>query len=117
MSKRPELPGCFLKLADVAVVLITAAAAQTKSDLARRIDSYRAAHEDAIIREFSDLLAIPNVASDTSNIQRNAEYVSAMLQKRGIRTEMLKTESSPPIVYGELPSPGAKHTIIFYAHY
>ena len=34
---------------------------------------WRAQHEREILQEFSDLLAIPNLASDTPNIQRNAD--------------------------------------------
>src|SRR5215207_8047080 len=33
---------------------------------------YRESHEAEIAREFSELLAIPNVASDDANIRRNA---------------------------------------------
>src|SRR4051794_29650709 len=39
---------------------------------------YRESHEAEIAREFAELLAIPNVASDTANIGRNATAVMAM---------------------------------------
>jgi len=79
--------------------------------------SYRAAHELAILREFSDLLAIPNVASDESNIRKNAAAIVSLLEKRGVRTRLLETAGSPPVVYGELPAPRAQRTAVFYAHY
>jgi len=71
----------------------------------------------AILHELADLLSLPNLASDRDNIRRNAERIFSMLQQRGIRSELLQVEGSPPVVYGELLVPGATRTIIFYAHY
>lgn len=98
-------------------VLQSPAHAQNLSQLRHDVDAYRASHEREIIREFAEFLAIPNNAADSVNIRRNADYISAMLQKRGIHTRLLEVQNSPPIVYAELPSPGATHTLIFYAHY
>src|SRR6185369_12425723 len=44
---------------------------------------YREAHEADIAREFADLLAIPNVASDSVNIRRNTAAVVELLRRRG----------------------------------
>ena len=74
-------------------------------------------HKTEILQEFTTLLAIPNVASDTENIQRNADALVVMLKKRGVETQLLTAPGVPPIVYGEIKTPGAKHTIVFYAHY
>ncbi|HET9698901.1 MAG TPA: M20/M25/M40 family metallo-hydrolase, partial [Terriglobales bacterium] len=79
--------------------------------------NYRQAHEAQLLRDFQDLLAIPNIASDTPNIQRNADALVSMLQKRKVNAQLLKVEGAPPVVYGEIKTPGAKHTIVFYAHY
>ncbi len=67
-----------------------------------KVRAYRAAREVEILREFADLLAVPNLASDTENIRRNAERVSAILARRGVRTELLELPGAPPVVYGEL---------------
>ena len=69
------------------------------------------------MQEFSDLLAIPNLANDTPNIQRNAAMIRAMLEKRGLTTQLLTLDDAPPIVVGDLTVPNAKRTIAFYAHY
>jgi acetylornithine deacetylase/succinyl-diaminopimelate desuccinylase-like protein len=87
------------------------------AEVRARVRAYRAAHETAILEELAGLLSVPNVASDTPNIERNAERISAALGKRGIRTELLRVAGTPPVVYGELPSPGASRTLILYAHY
>lgn len=91
-----------------------AAIAQTPAAAARQ---WREAHQDEILREFTTLLAIPNVASDTANIQRNAQVLVAMLKKRGVETQLFTSPDVPPVVFGEIKTPGAKHTIVFYAHY
>src|SRR5688500_16410370 len=75
------------------------------------------ASQDDILREFQEFLSIPNVASDTANIRRNADWLTRAMQRRGISTRLLETEDSPPVVYGELKSPSAKRTFVFYAHY
>ena len=83
------------------------------------IREYRRAHEHAILKEFMDLLAIPNVASDQENIRRNAAALVAMMQRRNLQPRLLEAsdKSAPPAVYGEWITPGAKRTLIFYAHY
>ena len=78
---------------------------------------WRAAHEQAILAEFMDLLAIPNLASDGPNIRRNADAVSAILEKRAVQTRLLEVPGAPPVVFGEIDSPRAARTVVFYAHY
>jgi len=49
------------------------------------------------------MLAIPNVASDTSNIYRNAEYLQDLMKKRGLNPRLLNAADPkvPPVVYGD----------------
>ncbi len=90
-----------------------------QSGVGPRTEAYRRAHERQIIAEFARLLEIPNVASDLPNIRRNAEFISEMMQRRGLNPRLLETasKSTPPAVYGEWKAPGATHSLIFYAHY
>src|SRR5262249_16760226 len=81
------------------------------------VREYRLQHEVEIVRGYAELLSLPNVASDTANIQANAGRIEALLQQRGFQTRLLSVPGSPPVVYGELPAPGGKHTILWYAHY
>jgi acetylornithine deacetylase/succinyl-diaminopimelate desuccinylase-like protein len=69
------------------------------------------------LAELADFLAIPNVASDTANIRRNAERLAGMMRERGIDVRLLEEQGAPPVVYGELSVPGAKRTLLVYAHY
>src|SRR3990170_970616 len=84
-----------------------------------KVRAYRQANEHQILAEYFELLSIPNFALDTVNIQKNAECIASLLQKRGVKTQLLPSQTSgtPPAVYGEVLVPGAKRTIVFYAHY
>jgi acetylornithine deacetylase/succinyl-diaminopimelate desuccinylase-like protein len=84
---------------------------------AKAVREYRQENEDRIVRELREFLAIPNVANDTANIQKNAERLRVMLEARGIETHLLPIEGRGPVVFGKLETPGAKRTVIFYAHY
>jgi acetylornithine deacetylase/succinyl-diaminopimelate desuccinylase-like protein len=87
---------------------------QTPADAARQ---WRVAHEQQILQEFTALLSNPNVASNTTNIRRNADMLVEMLQRRHVAAKLLLAPDANPVVYGEITTPGAKHTIVFYAHY
>jgi acetylornithine deacetylase/succinyl-diaminopimelate desuccinylase-like protein len=98
----------------VTLVVPIVLGAQTPKQAA---DQWRATHEQQILAEFTSLLAIPNVASDKSNIQRNADTLVAALEKRHVAAKQMIAEGSNPVVYGEIKTPGAKRTIVLYAHY
>ncbi|MBL8530778.1 MAG: M20/M25/M40 family metallo-hydrolase [Hyphomonadaceae bacterium] len=76
-----------------------------------------AAHEEALIDELRALLALPNVASNEADIRRNADLLVAMLERRGISARLLETPEAPVSVFGELNTPGATRTLLFYAHF
>lgn len=96
---------------------LAAAAYGTQNQAASTARQWRVAHEQAIIAEFFDLLAIPNLARDEPNIRRNAAAVSAVLVKRGVKTRLLEATGAPPVVFGEIDTPGATRSLVFYAHY
>lgn len=93
--------------------------AQTPTAVAVRtaVREYREAHEATILRELADLVALPNVARDSQAIEHNAAVLEASLTRRGLTTRRLRVPGSPPAVFGERPTPGARTTIVFYAHY
>jgi len=78
---------------------------------------YRQAHDREILREFMDLLAVPNVAADPPGLKRNADKIASMLERRGFAARVLPVEGGPPAVYGELKAAGARRTLAVYAHY
>jgi hypothetical protein len=96
------------------MVFLIAAVACAAPASAQQVDveRYVREHQPAIIREFMDLVAIPNVRSDLPNIKRNAEFLRQMLERRGMKPEIWETPSTP-LVYGERLVPGATRTILF----
>ena len=79
--------------------------------------TWREAHEASILHEFMDLLAIPNIARDDANIHKNADAIVKLLERRGVKTRLLELPGVPPVVFGEIVTPGATRTLVFYAHY
>jgi acetylornithine deacetylase/succinyl-diaminopimelate desuccinylase-like protein len=91
--------------------------ASKPAQVVQEVRAYRLDNEDRIVRELAEFLAIPNVASDAPNIQKNAEHLREMLEARGIETHLLPITGRGPVVFGKLNAPEARHTVIFYAHY
>ena len=87
------------------------------SALALQVREYRRQNEAAILSELAKLVSIPNVASDSANIRRNAGRLVEILTSRGIETRLLDNGPGPPAVFGELRAPSAKRTVVLYAHY
>lgn len=93
------------------------AALPAPARVAGAVRSWRLANEHAIMNELVAWLSIPNTANDSANIGKNAARLVAMLQQRGFQTHVLPIAGRGPVVIGSLAVPGAKRTIIFYAHY
>jgi len=84
---------------------------------AKAAKQWRQQHERAIVDEFVALLSIPNIAADRANIQRNADLIAKMMEKRGVTPKLVSVPGSNPVVFGEIKTPGATRTLVFYAHY
>jgi acetylornithine deacetylase/succinyl-diaminopimelate desuccinylase-like protein len=83
------------------------------------VREHRSISEHRLLNEYFQLLSIPNVASDTANIRRNADFMVERMRKSGLNPRLLEAADKkvPPVVYGEYVTPGATKTMIFYAHY
>src|SRR5687768_6127776 len=99
------------------LLALACASAASADDLRATVRAWRAAHAAPVVRELAEFLALPNLASDAGGIRRNAEHARALLERRGIATRLLESPGSPPAVYGELRTPGARRTVLVYAHY
>src|SRR4051794_21641064 len=109
----------FTGIALLALCAFAAAQDNARSSKAVRnlVREYRQMNEAQIVRDYARLLSLPNVASDTTNIRNNASFIMDLLEQRGFSTLALNVPGAPPAVYGELTTPGAKHTLLWYAHY
>ena len=84
-----------------------------------KLPEYRRTNEHQLLREYLEFLSLPNVASDTPNIRRNAAHIMEMMKQHGLDQRLLEadTPNTPPAVFAELKTPGAQRTLILYAHY
>jgi acetylornithine deacetylase/succinyl-diaminopimelate desuccinylase-like protein len=96
------------------LLILAPAFAQTPAQAANR---YTTAHRSPLVQSFSSFLSIPNVAADPDGLRRNAGLLIHELQRRNVDARLLEIPDAPPVVYGRIDTPGAQHTIVFYAHY
>jgi len=80
------------------------------------VDAYRQDREAEILGDFVELLSIRNVATNLSDMERNADHIIGLLEPRGFKTQRLSAGGAP-YIYAELNSPGATETILIYAHF
>ncbi|HEY8175685.1 MAG TPA: M20/M25/M40 family metallo-hydrolase [Gemmatimonadaceae bacterium] len=114
---KPIAPLAIVRFVFGMWVVASSVQAQDPARVRSAVRAYQQAHDVEVVRELADFLAIPNLASDSVNIRRNARFIVAMLERRGIRAQLLESPGSPPAVFGELRSPSATRTLVFYAHY
>src|SRR5436305_756083 len=101
-----------------ALLLVVAAAVNAQDAVRDKVRAYRAAHEKEIVGELDGLLALPNVATRVAYVERNADQLTTLLERRGFAVQRLSAgPGTPPALYGELRVPGAQRTLMFYAHY
>ena len=86
----------------------------TGGDVAR---AFRDANGPRILRDYAELLSMPNVASDSVGIWENATFIRDALSERGVESRLLTLPGANPIVYGEMRVPGATRTLGLYVHY
>jgi acetylornithine deacetylase/succinyl-diaminopimelate desuccinylase-like protein len=90
--------------------------AAAPDDPVSRVRAWREQHEREILLELFDFLKLPNVASNTADIERNAQALARMLERRRFLPDRIATPGSP-VVLAERQAPAARRTITFYFHY
>ena len=101
-------------LYSLGLVLSAGLPAQEARESARNLIETDGAH---ILADYAELLAMPNVANDRQNINRNASFIVGRLEEYGFETRLLRVDGAPPVVYAEQDTPGAEVTIGLYVHY
>lgn len=104
-------------LAACAVGLVFASACREASEPENAGPAEAETAAEPGLAELANFLALPNVASDAANIRRNAERLAEMMRQRGITVRLIEVAGSPPVVAGEIAAPGARRTLLVYAHY
>ena len=95
-----------------AALFSTCVAQQRSGDVAAWVKD----HQQPIMREYINLVAVPDVHGNVLDLRQNAVLLRQMLDRRGLHSEVWETPGAP-IVYGEQTVAGATRTVLFYAHY
>ena len=104
-------------LALAALMLATASSA-SDSDLYRDVEAYRSKHESQIVEELAELVRVRSLAADRAGLGAAADLLVKKLEARGFdATQWTSEAGGAPLVFGALNGSGAKHTVVFYAHY
>lgn len=108
----------MLKMTTLAALaaLAPGAIAQTTAPAAAA-HAWTAAHRAELVQQFSTFLSISNLAATPDGLRQNADFLIQQLKQRGVAAQLLSLPGVPSLVYGEIKTPGAAHTIVFYAHY
>jgi len=78
---------------------------------------YRSQNEVEILSELALLVALPNIAPNLDDMERNAEHLTGMLEARQFEVQLLRASGGPPAIFGRRLTDGADRTVVFYAHY
>jgi acetylornithine deacetylase/succinyl-diaminopimelate desuccinylase-like protein len=87
-----------------------------RAQTAAGVRDYVKAHEQAIVAEYVTYLSLPNIHGDVPALQKNADLLVTMLEKRGMDAAVWKT-SGAPMVWAQKLAPGATRTVLFYIHF
>jgi acetylornithine deacetylase/succinyl-diaminopimelate desuccinylase-like protein len=101
----------------LALAFFTGTTTATADDLRQAVESWRAANEPSIVGQLDALTRFKSIAADPAGITAAADALKRELSSRGFDAELLTTPNAAPVVYGALVVPGAKRTVVFYAHY
>lgn len=120
VNKTPAFSYIFTRMKYILILLFSSASfvSQGQSSKLKQY-IFNPQNQHRWLKEYRELLSIPNVFGDSVNILRNANFLKDMLTQRGVKSQLLYSgkKNSAPVVYGEILTPGAKTTLAFYAHY
>jgi len=71
------------------------------------------------LQELFTFIRQPSISSQRIGVEDCAKLLAGMMADAGIRPEILPMggATNPPLVYGEIASPGARKTLLIYGHY
>ena len=105
----------FLRIAMAMSLFVSFAVSANQP--ANGVSQWRQSHEQQIVDQFAELLSIPNVAADKTNIRKNADHIAQLMTDAGMSVELLELEGSNPVIFAEKTIPGATKTLMIYIHY
>jgi acetylornithine deacetylase/succinyl-diaminopimelate desuccinylase-like protein len=88
--------------------------------IAQSHEKYIDANQDAHLKEFLELIAIPSISSIPANkpdVQRAAVWIVNKLKSIGISNAQVIPTAGQPAVFGSWENAPGKPTVLIYAHY
>ncbi|MEE9418789.1 MAG: M20/M25/M40 family metallo-hydrolase [Desulfatiglandaceae bacterium] len=73
-------------------------------------------NKERFIEEVLELVSQPSISARNEGLEECAELLKDRMEKMGISTNLIHS-GGPPYLFGEVKSPGAKVTVLFYGHY
>jgi acetylornithine deacetylase/succinyl-diaminopimelate desuccinylase-like protein len=107
----------LLTVASFVCSFIASAEEPAGVEVREAVQKYISENEIKIVRELADLVALPNIASDLADMEKNAAHLTDLLEARQFKVKLLRAEGGPPLVCGQRLSSEAGLTVVFYAHY
>ena len=74
------------------------------------------AHRRPIVEGLAEFLRQDTVTQNPERVWAGAAWLTRAMQARGLTAEITETGGNPA-VYGALPVPGARRTVLIYCHY
>lgn len=80
------------------------------------VKAHLGANAHQIMADFRDFLSMPNVASNTEDMMKNARWITDYIGKRGFESEIVSAGGAPYVI-AERKVTGATKTVLIYAHF
>lgn len=107
-----------MRLAWLTALSIFGAAESAAAPAGDWVSAWRSTHEAQVIRTLADYSAVQSIAENPAALRTMATTLRDALAQRGFATRLLEAGAgAPPVVFAEFKTPGARRTVVFYAHY
>ena len=74
------------------------------------------AHRRAIMEGLTGFLRLDTVSQNPAGVRAGGEWLVQAMKARGLDADLMETGGNPA-VYGSLPLPGARRTVLVYCHF
>src|SRR5487761_1515898 len=96
----------------------SAEASNEKREDFSQLWSYVDQNETKFVDQLVRLVSQPSISAQNIGLKECAELVRSMMEKLGIKTQLISVPNAPDVVYGELRSSEKKaRTLVIYNHY
>lgn len=81
------------------------------------IFDYLDAHAAEAIADLQVLVQQPSISAQGVGLEECARLVQQLMLRDGLDAQLFALDGGPPVVYGHMPSPKARKTMLCYSHY